>query len=142
MGWGRPDFGQSASTKCNRPCSLNRGSDFSPQDEFWSLQPQPGDVIVRTKQYMASPKWETCHVHLPRAVAQVRVPLGLPNAIAPRNPIPADYKDHILKFIPSLEQYKLYRAAEHLKSWVLDQLVLQPLLDVSAWLDLVNKLAA
>ena len=94
------------------------------------MQPQPGDVIVRTKQYMASPKWETCHVHLPRAVAQVRVPLGLPNAIAPR------------KFIPSLEQYKLYRGADHLKSWVLDQLVLQPLLDVSAWLDLVNKLAA
>ena len=57
-------------------------------------------------------------------------------------PSQRDYKDHILKFIPSLEQYKLYRAAEHLKSWVLDQLVLQPLLDVSAWLDLVNKLAA
>ncbi|CAK9069137.1 unnamed protein product, partial [Durusdinium trenchii] len=70
--------------------------------------------------------------HITAILVHGRVPLGLPNAIAPRNPIPADYKDHILKFIPSLEQYKLYRAAEHLKSWVLDQLVLQPLLDVSA----------
>ena len=52
--------------------------------------------------------------------------------LATKNDIGDQYKEHIMKFIPVLRQYKLDRAAQHLQSWVLGTLERQPLLDVSA----------
>lgn len=54
--------------------------------------------------------------------------------IAKRNPISQNYIDHVMKFLPTLRQYDLHRAADFLHAWVNGTLELQPLLDVSATL--------
>ncbi len=105
-----------------------------PDDPYWGLVPDHGDIILRTKRYMASEKHDKCLVYLPAEVAKIRAPVGLPASLAPKNPITEDYRSHILKYLPILRSHSLDRAADHLDHWVSDTLQLKPLLDVSATL--------
>jgi hypothetical protein len=50
------------------------------------------------------------------------------------NVITQDYRDHILKFIPVMRSFNEHEAADHLQSWLDDELEKAPLLDVSAQL--------
>lgn len=55
--------------------------------------------------------------------------------LAPRNPIPADFKNELRsKYLPVMLQYGMDAAVEYLTQWVDGTLQLQPLLDVSAFL--------
>ena len=58
-------------------CRLS-GDDFTPDDSFWKLPPDAGDIILRTKAFMASASWQSCHVYFPKAVAKIRLSVGLP----------------------------------------------------------------
>lgn len=110
------------------------GSDIVPDDPYWGLGAHHGDIILRTKRYMASEQYDKCLVYLPAEVAKVRAPVGLPASLAPKNPITDDYKSHISKYLPILRQHGLERASDHLDRWMSDTLELKPLLDVSATL--------
>ena len=55
-----------------------------------------------------------------------------PEGIAPKNPLPADFKKEVLKYVPTMRQYGLDGAADHMHAWVMGTLPLEPLLDVSA----------
>ena len=54
--------------------------------------------------------------------------------LAPAKEIPAEYKDHIRKFLPAIRNpiYKMEAGAQHLEDWIDDVLEPAPLLDVSA----------
>lgn len=54
--------------------------------------------------------------------------------VAPLNELSEEYKDHVRRFCPILESYRLNHAASHLKQWVNGELQLAPLLDTSALL--------
>ena len=55
--------------------------------------------------------------------------------VADMNEITKDYRDHVLKFVPTLRSYNLHRAANYLETWVSGRYVAAPLLDISAPLD-------
>lgn len=55
--------------------------------------------------------------------------------LAPRNPVPADFRKDVLnKYLPVIRQYGMDAAADHLSQWVCGTLPLEPLLPVSAFL--------
>lgn len=58
-----------------------------------------------------------------------------------RNPIGQDYADHITKHLSVLRSYGLHKAAQYLEEWVSGTTSQEPLLDVSAPLDIssMNK---
>lgn len=116
---------------------LGQGLDVASQieDTYWQLKPEDGDVILRTKRYMASNYNKTSFLYLPASVARVHSPPGIPAGLAPKNPITSDYANHISKFLPALRAHGLDRAANHLDAWIRDALPLQPLLEVWACLD-------
>ena len=45
--------------------------------------------------------------------------------------LPQDYRDHLEKFVPTLNSFGLVDAAQHFQDWISDALVPAPLLDVS-----------
>ena len=53
---------------------------------------------------------------------------------AEKRKVSTEYRDHVRKFVPTLQSYSLTRAAEHLQKWVDNELEMAPLLDVSAQL--------
>ena len=56
--------------------------------------------------------------------------------MAPKNLLPADFKKDVLnKYYPVIREYGVIEAAEYLKDWVSGTLPLEPLLDVTAFLD-------
>ena len=55
-----------------------------------------------------------------------------PEGIAPKNPLPADFKKEGLRYVPIMREYGLDGAADHMHAWVMGTLPLEPLLDVSA----------
>lgn len=105
------------------------------EDTYWHLKEDDNDVILRTKRYMSSSFNTKSFLYLPASVARVRSPPGIPAGLAPKNPITADYANHISKFLPALRAHGLDRAAAHLDAWIRDALPLQPLLEVWACLD-------
>ena len=101
---------------------------------------------------MADKEFSRSLLYLPRQVALTRLPMGLPSGhgalcnhaadlqvdvvlplsgLVPRNPIPKEYRDHVLKFVPVLKSYNLKRAASHLEQWIAGTWEPAPLLDVS-----------
>lgn len=52
--------------------------------------------------------------------------------VADLNEITRDYRDHVLKYIPTLHSYNLHKAADYLEQWVSGQYTASPLLDISA----------
>ena len=65
---------------------------------------------------------------------QLVSPLTL-SGLAPRNTTPRDFKNDVLqKYVPVMQQYGMIAAADYLTHWVSGTLVLEPLLDVSAFL--------
>lgn len=130
---------------------------------------------ARTKHYMADEKYLYSALYYPRAVAKVRMPLGIPSGpdlqinmdtgsnssahdhpflffvtyhlaisasyfmvllggIADRNPISEEFKQQVLKHVPTMRSYGLSDAAEYLEKWVCGRMELEPLLDVTAFL--------
>ena len=87
----------------------------------------------------------------PREVAAQRLPLGLPMGplvegktqvhltpgIAEKKAVPADFREHILKFLPQLRNplFRLGRSADYLEGLVTGSLQPGPLLDVKGTLD-------
>ena len=51
--------------------------------------------------------------------------------MAPKNPLPKDYQDHLARYIPVLRSYQLNAAADHFEQWLNGELQLAPLLDIS-----------
>lgn len=60
--------------------------------------------------------------------------LGSLSGVAEKNEISSDYKDHLRKFCPILESYNLHQTAAFFTDWTNEELLLAPLLDVSALL--------
>ena len=52
--------------------------------------------------------------------------------IAEHNPIPADYIEHIKKFLPVLRSFNETSAAQHLEDWITGQLSLKALWSLSS----------
>lgn len=74
-------------------------------------------------------------VYFPYEVARVRLPLGLPQGVVANKEIPDDFKQQLLKALPAMQKYRLDAAASYLEKWLTGTLELEPLLDVSAFLD-------
>eukprot|EP00435_Cladocopium_sp_Y103_P026275 s1851_g6.t1 len=88
---------------------------------------------LRTKNNMADLDYTFNLVYFPYEVARVRLPLGLPAGVAPKNPVSADLKKDVLnKYLPVMRQYGMDSAADYLEQWVQGTLPLEPLADVSA----------
>ncbi|CAK9106047.1 FO synthase subunit 1 [Durusdinium trenchii] len=116
-------FGRLASYIARRVEELRESA-----DPFWRLAPHANDVILRTKHNMADSRYTYNLVYYPCAVARVRLPLGLPAGLAPKNLLPADFKKDVLnKYYPVIREYGMIEAAEYLKDWVSGTLPLEPL---------------
>ncbi|CAK9074148.1 unnamed protein product [Durusdinium trenchii] len=89
----------------------------------------------RTKQYMSDAHYNLTLVYFPYEVARVRLPLGLPQGVVANKEIPDDFKQQLLKALPAMQKYRLDAAASYLEKWLTGTLELEPLLDVSAFLD-------
>ena len=62
-----------------------------------------------------------------------------PEGIAERNPITEDFKQQILKHLPTMRMFKLDAAADYLEAWVSGTMNLEPLLEVAACLSSTSR---
>ena len=59
--------------------------------------------------------------------------------IALHNPIPADYVEHIKKFLPVMRSFNEHSAAKHLEDWVTGELALKPIWTLASFPGLLRQ---
>lgn len=99
----------------------------------WNIEPDPDDVILRCKQWMASADYNLSTLLYPRQVGLQLMPVGLPQGLAERREIPAEQISHVENFLPNLRfpLYRMSRCADFLEQWIHRTLPQEDLLDVS-----------
>lgn len=100
---------------------------------------------MRTKQYVQDRDFNHTLLFFPGVEGDRRIPQGIPQGwvpgarvfsagLAEKNPLTAEFKDHLRKYVPTLRSYGLTAAADYYHDWVQDRLTGAPLLDISALL--------
>ncbi|CAK9005962.1 unnamed protein product [Durusdinium trenchii] len=106
------------------------------QNKLWHYPEHPDDVILRTKQWMASPEFTFTSLLYPRHLAFERLRLGVPAGLAEKRVIDPEHKKHLTRFLPALRVplFGLGKFADWLEAWLDGSLEQCDLLDVTACL--------